>query len=96
MIKFLYGLIQLLNYIQSLKFESCSISTVDKTYKKFKFPVNHFLEFIGKPKNNHYQIKKLIKFLQGVKPVTDNFSDGGFRSYVVFPFLKVSRKKIGG
>lgn len=65
----------------------------NKTYKIFKFPVNHFLEFIGKPKNNNYQIKKLIKFLQRIEPITDNFSEGSFRSYVVFPYLKVERKK---
>lgn len=95
-IEFSYRLIQLLNYIKSLEFKSSSISMGDKTYKIFKFPVNHFLEFIGKPKNNHYQIKKLIKFLksfQEIEPVTDNFSDGSFRSYVVFPYLKVERKK---
>lgn len=95
-VKFSYRLIQLLNYIKSLEFESSLISMGDKTYKIFKFPVNHFLEFIGKPKNNHYQIKKLIKFLkslQGVEPIRDNFFDGGFRSYVVFPYLKVERKK---
>ena len=90
-IEFSYKLIQLLNSIKYLEFESSSISMGDKTYKILKFPVNHFLEFIGKPKNNHYQIKKLIKFLQGIKPITDNFSDGSFRSYVIFPYLKVER-----
>lgn len=68
----------------------------DQDYRIFQFPVNHFLEFIGKPKNNHYQIKKLVEFLkslQRIKPILENFSDGGFRSYVVFPYLKVERKK---
>ena len=65
-IEFLYRLIQLLNYLKFLEFESSSISMGDKTYKIFKFPVNHFLGFIGQPKNNHYQIKKLIKFLKSL------------------------------
>ena len=65
-------------------------------YRIFQFPVNNFLEFIGKPKNNHYQIKKLVKFLkslQRIEPIVENFSDGGFRSYINFPYLKVERKK---
>jgi hypothetical protein len=68
----------------------------DQDYHIFQFPVNHFLEFIGKPKNNHYQIKKLVEFLkslQRIRPILENFSDGGFRSYVVFPYVKVERKR---
>lgn len=95
-IKFLYRLVQLLNYIKSSKSSSKQISMGDKNYKIFKFPVNHFLEFTGQPKNNYYQIKKLVEFLKSlskIEPIIDNFSDGGFRSYVVFPYLKVERKK---
>lgn len=95
-VEFSYRLIQLLNYIKYLGSESNSIRIGDKTYKILKFPVNHFLEFIGKPKNNHYQVKKLVKFLkslQKIEPITNNFSDGSFRSYVVFPYLKVERKR---
>ena len=95
-IKFFYQLIQLLNYIKSLKSSSERISMGDKNYNIFKFPVNYFLEFTGKPKNNYYQIKKLVEFfksLQKIEPIVDNFSDGGFRSYVVFPYIKVERKK---
>jgi hypothetical protein len=36
---------------------------------------------------------KFLKSFQEIEPVTDNFSDGSFRSYVVFPYLKVERKK---
>lgn len=59
-IEFSYRLIQLLNYSKSLKSESSSISMDDKTYKIFKFPINYFLELIGKPKNSHYQFLNLI------------------------------------
>ena len=95
-VEFLYRLIQLLNYIKSLEGSFKLISMVDQDYHTFQFPVNHFLEFIGKPKNNHYQIKKLVEFLkslQRIEPILENFSDGGFRSYIAFPYLKVERKK---
>lgn len=95
-IEFFYQLIQLLNYIKCLKESSESISIGDRAYKIFQFPVNNFLEFIGKPRNNHYQVKKLVKFLkslQKIEPILENFSDGGFRCYVAFPYLKVERKK---
>ena len=91
-VEFLYRLVQLLNYIKSLEGSSKSISMGDRTYQIFQFPVNHFLEFIGKPKNNHYQIKKLVEFLkslQTIEPILENFSEGGFRSYIAFPYLKV-------
>ena len=68
----------------------------DNTYQIIKFPVNDFLEFTGQPRNNYYQIKKLVKFLkslQKIEPILENFSDGGFQSYVAFPYLKVERKK---
>jgi hypothetical protein len=58
--------------------------------------VNHFLEFIGKPRNNHYQIRKLVEFLeslQDIRPILDYFSDGGFRRYVAFPYLKIEKRK---
>ena len=95
-VEFFYRLIQLLNYIKCLEGSSESISLGDRTYKTVQFPVNSFLEFLGKPKNNHYQVKKLVEFLkslQTIEPILENFSDGGFRRYVAFPYLKVERKK---
>ena len=94
-IEFFYRLVQLLNYIKCLEGSFESISLGDQTYKTFKFPVNSFLEFLGKPKNNYYQVKKLVEFLnslQTIEPILENFSEGGFRSYVAFPYLKVERK----
>lgn len=95
-VEFFYRLIQLLNYIKCLESYSKSVSVGDLTYMTFQFPVNSFLEFIGKPKNNYYQVKKLVEFLkslQTIEPVLDNFSDGGFRRYIAFPYMKVERKK---
>jgi hypothetical protein len=60
----------------------------DPIYQTFQFPVNHFLKFIGKPKNNRYQIKKLVEFLkslQRMEAILKNFPEGGFRSYITFP-----------
>jgi len=41
-------------------------------------------------------VKKLVEFLkslQTIDSILENFSDGGFRRYVAFPYLKVERKK---
>ena len=68
----------------------------DTTYRIVEFSVNDFLEFTGKPRNNYYQIKKLVQFLrslQSIEPILENFSDGSFQSYVAFLYLKVERKK---
>ena len=53
-LEFVYRLIQLVNYIKSLKGLSNSVLIGDRTYQTFEFQMNHFLEFIGKRKNNHY------------------------------------------
>lgn len=95
-LEFVYRLIQLVNYMKSLKGSSNSVLIGDRTYQTFEFQVNHFLEFIGKRKNNHYQIRKLIEFLeslQDIKPILDYFSDGGFRRYVALPYLKIEKRK---
>ena len=42
-IKFFYQLIQLLNYIKSLKSSSNLISMGDKTHRIFQFPVNDLI-----------------------------------------------------
>ena len=70
----------------------------DKNYKILKFPVNQFIKFTGQPKNNYYQIKKLVEFLKSLskmEPIIDNFSDDGFQSYVDH-IWKSSVKKVGG
>jgi len=95
-IEFIYRLIQLLNYLKYLDGSFKSTSIGDRSYRTFKFSVSSFLEFIGKPKNSYYQVKKLVTFLkslQTIEPVLENFSDGGFRCYVAFPYLKVERRK---
>ena len=95
-LEFVYRLVQLINYIKSLKSSSKCVSIGDRTYQTFQFRVNNFLEFLGKPRNNHYQIRKLVEFLeslQDLRPILDYFSDGGFRRYVAFPYLKIEKRK---
>jgi len=44
----------------------------------------------------NYQIRKLVDFLeslQSLPPIRQYFSDGGFRSALIFPYLEVRRKK---
>jgi hypothetical protein len=82
--------------MKSLKSSSKSVLMGDRTYQTFQFRVSHFLEFIGKPRNNHSQIRKLVEFLkslQDIRPILDYFSDGGFRPYVAFPYLKIKKRK---
>jgi hypothetical protein len=68
----------------------------DQIYRMISFPVNHFLEFIGKDKTSYYQMKKVLDFLDSLErlpPMVDYFSDGGFRSVLVFPYLRLTRKE---
>nr|YP_010283130.1 hypothetical protein MKU15_pgp061 [Nitzschia traheaformis]ULD15894.1 hypothetical protein [Nitzschia traheaformis] len=79
-----------------LKGSSNSVLIGDRTYQTFEFQVNHFLEFIGKRKNNHYQIRKLVEFLeslQDIKPILEDFSTESFRSILIFPYLEVRKEK---
>ena len=59
----IYRLFQLLSYIKTFEPVVDQAYIEDKSYKIVSFPVNHFLEFIGKKKNNYYQIKKLIRII---------------------------------
>ena len=92
--KYLYKLLQLLSYIRNL--ESLIEPIGDQIYRTVSFPVNDFLEVTGKDKNNSYQIRKLVHFLeslQNLNPMLKYFSDDVFRSAAIFPSLKIERKK---
>lgn len=92
--EFLYQLLQLLSYIQTLKSSVNWIS--NESYRVISFRVNGFLEFLGKKKTNYYQIRKLVDFLkslQSLPPVLEDFSKSSFQSILIFPYLKVTRKK---
>jgi hypothetical protein len=92
--EFLYTLFQLLSYIRTLESSVNWIS--NENYRIISFPVNQFLEFPGKEKTNYYPIRKLVDFLesfQSFPPIRQYFSDGGFRSALIFPYLEVRKNK---
>ena len=92
--EFFYRLFQLLSYIKILESSVNWIS--NESYRIISFRVSDFLEFTGKEKTNYYQIRKLVDFLeslQSLPPIQQYFSDGGFRSALIFPYLEVRRKK---
>jgi hypothetical protein len=92
--EFFYRLFQLLSYIKILESSVNWIS--NESYRIISFRVSDFLEFTGKEKTNYYQIRKLVGFLeslQSLPPIRQYFSDGGFRSALIFPYLEVRRKK---
>ena len=88
--KFLYQLLQLLSYIQTLKSSVNWIS--DENYRILSFRVSEFLEFLGKKKTNYYQIRKVVDFLKSLQ-VLENFSTESFRSILIFPYLEVRKEK---
>ena len=92
--EFFYRLFQLLSYIKILESSVNWIS--NERYRIISFRVSEFLEFTGKEKTNSYQIRKLVDFLeslQSLPPIHQYFSDGVFRSALIFPYLEVRRKK---
>ena len=92
--EFFYRLFQLLSYI---KIQESSVYWIsNERYRIISFRVSEFLEFIGKEKTNYYQIRKLVDFLESLQtlpPIRQYFSDRGFRSALIFPYLEVRRKK---
>ncbi len=94
--EFLYQLLQLLSYLQTLKSSVNWIS--NENYRVISFQVNEVLEFLGKKKTNYYQIRKLVDFLKSLQrlpPVLEAFSTDSFQSILIFPYLKVTKKKHG-
>lgn len=103
--EFLYRMFQLLNYLEqfedfvTIRDEQGKIETLNirgEIFRYIMFPVSHFVEFTGISKTNKYQSKKIRDFLnslQELPPLVDYFSDGGFRSILAFPYLRLIRKE---
>ena len=92
--KFLYQLLQLLSYIQTLESSVNWIS--NENYQILSFQASEFLEFLGKKKTNYYQIRKVVDFLKSLQrlpPVLEDFSIESFRSILIFPYLEVRKEK---
>ena len=96
--EYLFQFFQLLSYLQDPQnyVELQAVTIHRQSYKVLSFPVNRFLEFTGKKKNNYYQMNKLIDFLtslQRLPPIVDFFMDTGFKSVVAFPYIELDRRE---
>lgn len=54
-----YRFLQLLNFIEGLQSQRSVVAYGEATYRSYKFPLYHFLEFTGYDKTNHYKLKQL-------------------------------------
>jgi hypothetical protein len=103
--EFVYRVFQLLKYLEqfedfvTIRDDQGKIETLNirgEIFRYIMFPVSHFVEFTGISKTNKYQSKKIRDFLnslQELPPLVDYFSDGGFRSILAFPYLRLIRKE---
>jgi len=90
--EFFLRLLQFLSFLRNLKGSKHFLK--DQVYYVITFPVRDFLRFKGVQKRNQYQLTKAVNFLrslQDLKPL-QNFSDTSFRSWVIFPYLKLDHK----
>ena len=68
----------------------------DQVYYLVTFPVIDFTRYLGLNERSHYQRNKILEILQSLqtlKPILDNFDDIYFRSSVMFPYVKVQKKR---
>jgi hypothetical protein len=100
--EFLYRFLQLLNFLSTLESERqvLGLTEFDKRYyRSVQFPLNQFLEYIGGKRTNRYQLKQLVTFfkrLKNMNTICEQFSDGGFRGYVICPKVDVLSPKETG
>lgn len=67
----------------------------DQVYYIVEFPVVDFLRFLGKDPKSTYQRNKVLDFLKGLQdlpPFVEKFSEIEFRSSIMFPLLKLTKK----
>ena len=67
----------------------------DQVYYIVEFPVVDFLRFLGKNPKSTYQRNKVLNFLkslQDLPPFMEVFSEIEFRSSIMFPLLKLTKK----
>jgi hypothetical protein len=79
----------------SRRYFTCEKYLLSQKYYLIQFPVKEFMDFIKIENKNHYQLKKVIDFLQdlqrNIPPVTI-FSDDYFRSVAGIPFVEIQKK----
>lgn len=91
--KSLFQFLQLLSFLQ--KMEGFRQFIDDQVYYIVEFPVVDFLRFLGKDPKSTYQRNKVLDFLKGLQnlpPFVDKFSEIEFRSSIMFPLLKLTKK----
>ena len=88
-----FHLLQFLTFVKNLEIDpskDCDTHVIEnQLYYILKFPLSQFARSIGIPISNQYQREKLVEYfrqLQTIDPIVKPFSDGGFRSYVGFPY----------
>lgn len=89
---FFYRTIQLLSFAWTCHLKDKVNQDVLYT---FTFSLTEFAKQVGLHPLNSYQRTKLLKFffkLQGLPPIYRWFSDSEFRSFIVFPIIRVRNK----
>lgn len=91
--------LQLLNFIHSLSYQNEFLGFGKVCYRSYKFTLSNFLEFLGEPKTNFYQLKKLRQFFeifQEKKKIIlptfiQYFSETEFRRIAVLPVINIQK-----
>ena len=85
--------LQFLSFLR--KMEGLAQFLDDQVYYIVEFPVVDFLRFLGKNPKSTYQRNKVLNFLkslQDLPPFIEIFSEIEFRSSIMFPLLKLTKK----
>lgn len=91
--KFVFRLLQFLSF--SRRYSISKKNLFSQKYYVIKFPVKDFMDFIKIENKNHYQLKKIIDFLNHLQnnlPSVSVFSDNYFRSAASIPFVEIRKE----
>ena len=91
--KSFFRFLQFLSFLR--KMEGFRQFIDDQVYYIVEFPVVDFLRFLGKNPKSTYQRNKVLTFLkslQDLPPFIERFSEIEFRSSIMFPLLKLTKK----
>lgn len=88
----LFNLFRFLSFAQEREVSKQYIN--DQVYYIVTFPVIDFTRYLGLNERSHYQRNKTLQILQTfqtLQPVLDYLDDSYFRSYVIFPYVKIKK-----
>jgi hypothetical protein len=95
----LFHLLQFLSFIKSLNLnpgKDCQKYLIKhQVYYLVEFSLSQFVHFTGITISNNYQRKKILSYferLQTIDPIARHFSDGSFRSSVIFPYVELKKR----